>query len=394
VTTQERPAPSTAAAASPAEEWGSVFISYRHEDRGVADDLFTLLGERRVSAWYDPLIPHGTDWREAIVAQLGKARVMVILLSAGESESEEPGPPRARCFARSSIFDRSPAAGSCRGPTSPSLCCSMPRAAAIHVLPSLASRRGEVEAVLAAAFASGDEQIRAAVAEAWAATGQAPGEWVARVFADPSPEVRQRGFLLLARLSPGDPRRLSFTAAAAQDESRSVRDEALRFAAELGEPGAALFARYAASGGDLTERFFDRADRLDTVGDALAKALDARAENASSWELERIVELLGRTGAAAPEVRRRLHAELESGDPAARDSAARGLSTLREDPWAHDGRLATALMDLGARRVAEEKLDAALEGSINAAPRFPRTSGLLHPPAVPGQGGPGARLLL
>lgn len=89
MTTQERPAPSTAAAASPAEEQGSVFISYRHEDRGVADDLFTLLGERRVSAWYDPLIPHGTDWREAIVAQLGKARVMVILLSAGESESEE-----------------------------------------------------------------------------------------------------------------------------------------------------------------------------------------------------------------------------------------------------------------------------------------------------------------
>lgn len=67
----------------------NVFISYRHADRNVADELYALLASRGVSAWYDPLIPHGTDWREAIVEHLSTARVMVLLLSTAAFASEE-----------------------------------------------------------------------------------------------------------------------------------------------------------------------------------------------------------------------------------------------------------------------------------------------------------------
>lgn len=89
VTTEDRPGPATSGAAPPVAERASVFISYRHGDRSVADELYALLVKRQIPAWYDPLIPHGADWRAAIVAQLSTARVMVILLSAGASDSEE-----------------------------------------------------------------------------------------------------------------------------------------------------------------------------------------------------------------------------------------------------------------------------------------------------------------
>jgi TIR domain len=80
---------SQSTAGSPLKEQSNVFISYRHADRSVADELYALLVMRNVSAWYDPLIPHGTDWREAIVENLSTARVMVILLSPAAFESEE-----------------------------------------------------------------------------------------------------------------------------------------------------------------------------------------------------------------------------------------------------------------------------------------------------------------
>lgn len=71
------------------QDRASVFISYRHADRNVADALYALLASRGVAAWYDPQIHHGTDWREAIVEHLSAARVMVILLSTAAFESEE-----------------------------------------------------------------------------------------------------------------------------------------------------------------------------------------------------------------------------------------------------------------------------------------------------------------
>jgi TIR domain len=66
-----------------------VFISYRHADRPFAERLYALLQERRVTAWYDALIPAGADWRDTIVAELTQARVMVILLSAAALQSDE-----------------------------------------------------------------------------------------------------------------------------------------------------------------------------------------------------------------------------------------------------------------------------------------------------------------
>lgn len=75
--------------AESAKDRASVFISYRRSDRAVAEHLYALLKERNVTAWYDSLIPHGTDWREAIVEHLAPARVMVVLLSAGALGSDE-----------------------------------------------------------------------------------------------------------------------------------------------------------------------------------------------------------------------------------------------------------------------------------------------------------------
>jgi hypothetical protein len=66
-----------------------VFIAYGHADRAVADRLYELLRTRRVSAWYDAFIPAGNDWRDAIVAHLSQAQVMVILLSAAALQSDE-----------------------------------------------------------------------------------------------------------------------------------------------------------------------------------------------------------------------------------------------------------------------------------------------------------------
>ena len=66
-----------------------VFISYRHADRAAADRLYRLLAERRVSVWYDALIPPGAAWRDTIVGHLSGAKLMVILLSAAALESDE-----------------------------------------------------------------------------------------------------------------------------------------------------------------------------------------------------------------------------------------------------------------------------------------------------------------
>lgn len=79
----------TAETAGAAKDRASIFISYRRSDQEAADRLYELLKERNVTAWYDPLILHGTDWREAIVKHLAPARVMVVLLSSAAQESDE-----------------------------------------------------------------------------------------------------------------------------------------------------------------------------------------------------------------------------------------------------------------------------------------------------------------
>ncbi|MBO0932537.1 toll/interleukin-1 receptor domain-containing protein [Fibrella aquatilis] len=66
-----------------------VFISYRRADKHYADQLYNLLTKQDVEAWYDPLIPLGMNWRDAIVKHLKNAKVMVILLSIEALKSEE-----------------------------------------------------------------------------------------------------------------------------------------------------------------------------------------------------------------------------------------------------------------------------------------------------------------
>src|SRR5262245_13239162 len=85
---ERNPLPIGETAASDKDRTG-VFISYRRANRDFADRLYRLLKERNVATWYDPLIPHGTDWREAIVEHLSTARVMVVLLSSDALESDE-----------------------------------------------------------------------------------------------------------------------------------------------------------------------------------------------------------------------------------------------------------------------------------------------------------------
>jgi hypothetical protein len=66
-----------------------VFISYGRADRRVAERVHAHLQARGVASWYDALIAPGADWRDAIVACLSEARVMIVLLSATALESEE-----------------------------------------------------------------------------------------------------------------------------------------------------------------------------------------------------------------------------------------------------------------------------------------------------------------
>lgn len=353
-----------------------------HPDEQLRADVATALAERGYDPdrLWDVLTDEartfaGRDAAHALacLGELGIARLIAI-----------SGDPATDQFVREELIDdlakfatESPQAAdfilaAAAGADDPGV-----RIEAIRALASVKSRPADVRAALEQAFATGDAETRSAVAAAWKETDQAPGDLVERAFADPMPEVRAQTFQLLSALPEDDPRRLAFTAAALQDTDWSVRDEALRFAGGLGEPGAALLAQYAARGEPLTGSFFDGAERLDTLGDDLGKTLEARATDAVSWELDRILSILGRAGAAASEERERLYAQLDATDPEAREVAAQGLLTLREDPWARDGRLSAALMDAGVHELVQERLNAAL-AMLSSIPLFPGNLGITH----------------
>src|SRR5579871_4579253 len=63
-----------------------VFISYSHKDRPLRDELEAHLSnlqrQGHISAWYDGDIVPGTDWQTAILAQLNKAHIILLLISA------------------------------------------------------------------------------------------------------------------------------------------------------------------------------------------------------------------------------------------------------------------------------------------------------------------------
>jgi hypothetical protein len=63
-----------------------VFISYSHKDKGLRDELATHLSNLRrqgvISDWYDGDIAPGLEWKAQILAQLNKAKVILLLISA------------------------------------------------------------------------------------------------------------------------------------------------------------------------------------------------------------------------------------------------------------------------------------------------------------------------
>jgi TIR domain len=59
-----------------------VFISYAREDRKIATKLAHALEDRGYSVWWDPVIPPGKMWAEAIGTQLRAASCVVTLWSA------------------------------------------------------------------------------------------------------------------------------------------------------------------------------------------------------------------------------------------------------------------------------------------------------------------------
>jgi hypothetical protein len=227
--------------------------------------------------------------------------------------------------------------------------------AAIREVSLLKSRPADVKPVLEKAFATADDEARRRVLWAWEETGQAPEVLVARAFSDPAPRVREGAFRLLSALPVEDPRRLAFTTAALQDEDKNVREAALAFAGELGEPGAALLARYATEGEPLTLGFFMGVGRLDCLGEELASTLDVLA--AHERGPDHLLSILGRAGAEAPYSRKRLYELLDAPDLKSLELASQGLLTLHEDPWARGGRLAAALTDVGIQRIFKAEPD-------------------------------------
>jgi hypothetical protein len=267
------------------------------------------------------------------------------------------------------------------------------RIAAISDLPSLKSRLADLRSTLETAYATGNTEVRKAVVWTWRNLGQASGDLAARVLSDPAPEVRHLAFILLSDLPADDPNRLSFTVAALQDKDPVVQGYALQFAGELGEPGAAVLTQYAASGKPLTGWFFEGVERLGALGEGLVRALESRAADAPARELDRILSILGRAGAEAPEVRKRFYALLDADDPDTRERAAQQLLILREDPWAREGRLAAALMNAGVQRIVQQRPPASFD-----QPHEPTYPGLVFfigprtpPPRFPWPPPPGYR---
>jgi hypothetical protein len=64
----------------------SLFFSYSHKDEDLRNELETHLGLLKrqgiISAWHDRRITAGSDFNEAISAELEKAGIILLLISA------------------------------------------------------------------------------------------------------------------------------------------------------------------------------------------------------------------------------------------------------------------------------------------------------------------------
>lgn len=235
------------------------------------------------------------------------------------------------------------------------------QAPAVRALTFLESRKEDVRATLISAFSNGNEDVRSAVMYEWGELGLAPGDFVARVFADPSSKVRAAGVKLLSLLPEDDQRRHTFTEVALRDEDRDVQAKGLRFAGALDDAGEKMLAQYASRGGLLTWEFFSGVKRLRPFGPELVSALEARIDGGSAEECQLIIEILGRVVVDAPVNRERLYNFLSVADFVARERMSQTLLALQEDPWSRDGLLAAVLMEAQVRKSTEERLRPALE---------------------------------
>lgn len=70
---------------APIEKKASIFISYAHEDEGVKDDLLKhlmpLKRSKKISSWHDREIKPGENWALLISDNIGKADIIVFLVS-------------------------------------------------------------------------------------------------------------------------------------------------------------------------------------------------------------------------------------------------------------------------------------------------------------------------
>jgi hypothetical protein len=311
------------------------------------------------------------------MANLGEWGIGRLLTIMKDPETEEPARRVLMAGTLSGLAEKSSKTAkalleAASDPANPAI-----QLAAVEAVHSLRPQTKETRAALERAFSLGDAEVRRAVVSGW--REEMPEGFVERVLADPAPKVRAT---LLWILPEEDPRRLPLTAAALKGTDEEERHEALRLAGKLGDPGAALLAEYVQRGEPLTESFFFGVDQLDTLEGPLGSALAARMAGESPEVRNRLIALLTSNG--IPLNREFLYTQLEAASEVDRYYAARALTELGEDPWAHDGLLAAVLMDSKVREIMEwrlGKIQRLLKPSISApesggprptSPRMPK----------------------
>jgi TIR domain len=66
-----------------------IVLSYSRRDEVVADAVVNTAAARKLSIWYDKLIPAGRDWRDSIVEAIEKCDALVILFSRESNNSRQ-----------------------------------------------------------------------------------------------------------------------------------------------------------------------------------------------------------------------------------------------------------------------------------------------------------------
>jgi hypothetical protein len=65
-----------------------VFISYAREDRGLVDELYEHIDKSGYTAWYDPDLLVGAQWRRVVPTEIRKCRALIVLWSENSARSD------------------------------------------------------------------------------------------------------------------------------------------------------------------------------------------------------------------------------------------------------------------------------------------------------------------